>query len=162
MQETPIQNNQETEVKENTKGKKAKQELISWIRELALAVIVVMIIKTFFFEIITVEGSSMVETLRSGDRLYVSILTPRIQGYERGDIVICYFPGRTDRCVKRIIGLPGDVIKVDAGTVYVNGEAAASCPLFYAVSTSPTEQPLSRWERFSRFVKLAGRNIYSF
>lgn len=123
MQETPIQNNQETEVKENTKGKKAKQELISWIRELALAVIVVMIIKTFFFEIITVEGSSMVETLKSGDKLYVSILSSRIQGYERGDIVICYFPGRDDRCVKRIIGMPGDVVKVDAGTVYVNGEA---------------------------------------
>jgi len=103
--------------------KSVKQELWSWIRELALAVVIVLIIKTFLFEVITVEGGSMLETLHSGDKLYVSILTPRLQGYERGDVVICYYPGREDRCVKRIIGMPGDTVRIEAGQVYVNGEA---------------------------------------
>ena len=56
--------------------------------------VIVLIIKTFFFEIITVDGKSMLETLQHGDKVYVSLLTPRFEGYERGDIVICYFPGR--------------------------------------------------------------------
>lgn len=76
---------------------------------------------------------------RAGDSICMEYELPRFvfAGFARGDLA-----GRA--------------------VVYVNGEAAASCPLFYTVSTSPTEQPLSRWERFSRFVKLAGRNIYSF
>ncbi len=122
MQETPIQENQGTEVKETKKEKSVKQEVLSWIRELAFAVVVVLIIKTFFFEIITVDGSSMLETLQDGDRLYVSLLTPRFEDYERGDIVICFYPGRTDRCVKRIIGLPGDTVSISYGEVTVNGQ----------------------------------------
>ena len=122
MQETPIQENQGTEVKETKKEKSVKQEVLSWIRELAFAVVVVLIIKTFFFEIITVDGSSMLETLQDGDRLYVSLLTPRFEDYERGDIVICFYPGRTDRCVKRIVGLPGDTVSISYGEVTVNGK----------------------------------------
>lgn len=76
---------------------------------------------------------------REGDALTIEYELPRFvfAGFDRGD-----YAGRA--------------------VAYVNGEAAASCPLIYETSTSPTEQPLSRWERFSRFVKLAGRNIYSF
>lgn len=122
MQETPIQEKQNVDVKAEARNK-MKKEIFSWIRELAAAIVIVMIIKTFFFEIITVDGGSMLETLKDGDKLYVSILTPRLQGYDRGDIVICYFPGREDRCVKRIIAMPGDTVKVVSGTVYVNGEA---------------------------------------
>lgn len=118
MQDTPVQ----TQKEKTEKGKKAGQELWSWIRELAMAVIIVLVIRTFLFEIITVEGGSMLETLKSGDRLYVSLLTPRFEGYERGDVVICYYPGREDRCVKRIIGMPGDTVKIVQGEVYVNGE----------------------------------------
>ena len=112
----------ETRADKRNKKNKAKQELLSWMRDLALAVIVVLIIKTFLFSIITVEGNSMLDTLHSGDRLYVSLLSARIEGYERGDVVICYYPGRTDRCVKRIVGLPGDTVKILSGEVYVNGQ----------------------------------------
>lgn len=120
MQEAPIR--KELETQEKAPKKTAKQELMSWIRELAIAIVIVLVIKTFFFEIITVEGGSMLETLRTGDKLYVSLLTPKINGYERGDIVICFYPGREDRCVKRIVALPGETVKIVSGQVYVNGE----------------------------------------
>lgn len=107
---------------EQKTGKKAGREMLSWIRELVIALAIVLVIRTFLFSIITVDGSSMQETLQGGDRLYVSLLTARMQGYERGDVVICYYPGRTDRCVKRIIGLPGDTVEITGGTVLVNGE----------------------------------------
>lgn len=102
--------------------RKAKQELWAWIRELLIAVVIVLIIQNFLFEIITVQGGSMLETLRQDDKLYVSILTPRLNGYQRGDVVICYFPGRTDRCVKRIVGMPGETVEIRSGAVYINGE----------------------------------------
>lgn len=120
MQEVPTE---KMLTRREKRKKKAKQELWSWIRELVGAIVIVLIIKTFFFEIITVEGGSMLETLHTGDKLYVSLLTPRFEGYERGDVVICFYPGRTDRCVKRIVGLPGDTVKIVSGEVYVNGEA---------------------------------------
>ena len=108
--------------KREQKKQEAKKEMWSWIREIVVVVVAVLLIKTFLFEIITVEGDSMLETLRTGDRMYVSILSARIEGYQRGDIVICYYPNRTDRCVKRIIALPGDSVEIIQGTVYVNGE----------------------------------------
>lgn len=119
MQEVPTE---KMLTRREKREKKAKQELWSWIRELAVAIIIVLIIKTFFFEIITVDGDSMLDTLHSGDKLYVSLLTPRFEGYERGDVVICFYPGRTDRCVKRIIGLPGETVSISYGEVTVNGE----------------------------------------
>lgn len=119
MQEVPTE---KMLTRREKRTKKAKQELWSWIRELAGAIIIVLIIKTFFFEIITVDGGSMLDTLHNGDKLYVSLLTPRFEGYERGDVVICFYPGRTDRCVKRIIGLPGDTLSISYGEVTVNGQ----------------------------------------
>jgi len=108
--------------KREKKKLEARKEMWAWIREIIAVVVAVMLIKTFLFEIITVEGGSMLNTLRTGDRMYVSILSAKIEGYQRGDIVICYYPGRTDRCVKRIVALPGDSVEIIQGAVYVNGE----------------------------------------
>lgn len=141
MQNTPV-----SEQKEQKKS--VKKEVWSWIRELALALVVVFVIRSFFFEIITVEGGSMLETLRDGDRLYVSILTPKLQGYERGDIVICYYPGRDDRCVKRVIGLPGDTVEVVFGQVFVNGEAIEEDYLTHEATYNYPETTLDEDEYF--------------
>ena len=145
MQEAPISN---TPTRREKRRKKAKQELWAWIRELAIAIVIVMVIKTFFFEIITVEGGSMLETLRTGDKLYVSLLTPKFEGYERGDVVICFYPGREDRCVKRIVGLPGETIKIVSGVVYVNGEALEEEYLTYTAGYHYPEITLAEDEYF--------------
>ena len=131
-----------------SRKKKPEQEMLSWIRELLLAFLIVLVIKLFLFEIITVEGSSMLETLHNGDRLYVSLLTPRIQGYERGDVVICYYPGRKERCVKRIIGMPGDTVEILSGAVYVNGERLEEDYITHAAGYSYPETTLEEDEYF--------------
>lgn len=145
MQDTQLQspNIPKTEGK-----KKAQKEMLSWIRDFAIAVVVVLLIRTFLFSIITVVGGSMLETLHEGDRLYVSILTPRIEGYERGDVVICYYPGRTDRCVKRLIGLPGDTVEILGGAVYVNGELLQEDYLDHTASYSYPSVTLKKGEYF--------------
>lgn len=112
----------ETANKPKKKEKRMGCEILSWAGTLAAALVIALVIRSFVFTLIAVDGNSMQETLQNGDRLYVSILTARISGYERGDVVICRYPGRSDYCVKRVIGLPGDVIAARNGVVYLNGE----------------------------------------
>ncbi len=82
----------------------------------------VLVLTTFFFKHTVVEGDSMKNTLINGEHLIISDLfyTP-----ERGDIVVFadYSENQTAPYVKRIIGLPGDTVVVDAlGNVTLNGK----------------------------------------
>lgn len=128
------------------KGKKEKEKLTGWrrvvkeVREwvvsLAVAVIAVLLIKEFIFMPIRVDGSSMYPTLKDGERLAVTVYDSKIyNGIEKGDVVICNYPGRTNKdpilnlitmdtnFVKRVVGVPGDTVKRVSGVTYVNGEA---------------------------------------
>ena len=89
----------ETANKPKKKEKRMGREILSWAGTLAAALVIALVIRSFVFTLIAVKGKSMQETLQNGDRLYVSILTARISGYERGDVVICRYPGRSDYCV---------------------------------------------------------------
>ena len=108
--------------KQKEKGS-VKSETISWIMSIAAAVAIALILRNFVFTMIRVDGKSMLETLQNGDRLYVSRLTTRFEGYDRGDIAICVYDGADHYCVKRVIGVPGDTVEIVEGQTYVNGEA---------------------------------------
>jgi len=71
---------------------------------------------------IRVEGNSMEPSLHDGEFVVVNRLAYRIDQPARGDIVVFHFPldpGR--RFIKRIIGEPGDIVQIQGGQVYVNG-----------------------------------------
>ena len=84
-------------------------------------VITVLLLTTLFFRHSVVDGGSMDKTLADGDHLIISnfFYTPA-----RGDIIVCsdYSTGLKKPIVKRIIGIGGDTVKIDATGVYVNGE----------------------------------------
>ncbi len=109
--------------KKQQEEKTVKGEIISWVISIATAVVIALILRSFVFTMIRVDGKSMLETLQNGDRLYVSKLTTRFEGYDRGDIAICVYDGADHYCVKRVIGLPGDTVEIISGQTYVNGEA---------------------------------------
>jgi len=71
---------------------------------------------------VRVEGFSMVPTLQDGEFVLVNRLAYRIGPHQRGDIIVFHHPSgqQQEDLIKRIIGLPGDHIKVDGGNVYVN------------------------------------------
>lgn len=99
-----------------------KKEILEWIKAILMALIAFLIIRTFIFTMIHVDGRSMVETLHHGDRLAVTIFDMKIWGPQRGDIVICTYPGEDHLCVKRVIGMPGERFEIRSGVTYINGE----------------------------------------
>ncbi len=104
--------------------KDPKKEILSWIVTIAAAVAIALLIRTFLFEPVRVDGHSMDDTLANGEIMFVSKPEYLLGEPQRGDIVICKFPGRGRTLfVKRLIGLPGDTVEVKGNVVYVNGEA---------------------------------------
>ncbi|VVA43617.1 Signal peptidase I [Candidatus Roizmanbacteria bacterium] len=69
-----------------------------------------------------VKGASMENTFRTGDYILTSRITYKFRKIERGDVVVFKSPKNPDiEYIKRVIGLPGDVITISkAGVVKVN------------------------------------------
>lgn len=134
--------------KKKEKKRTFGQEVLSWIGSFAIAVVIALLLRNYVFSLIRVEGTSMLETLQNNDRLYVSILSARMEGYEQGDIVICCYPGADHQSVKRVIGLPGDRVEIIEGTVYVNGEALEETYVTYGDQRSMAEMMLAEGEYF--------------
>lgn len=128
--------------KKNKKEKKKKtvlQEIVGFVFDLLVVFALFMVITTFVAEPVWVKGTSMTNTLQNNELLLVSkrAYGEGTKGMERGDIVICRYPGRTDFAiplganlsitrhtafVKRLVALPGDTIEFSGGNMYVNGE----------------------------------------
>ena len=102
-----------------------KKEILSWIFHLGTAVVLAMLIHTFLFQPVRVQGSSMTDTLADGEIMLVTKPEYLLGDPTPGDVIICKYPGRTEFFVKRLMGGPGDVIEVQDNTVYRNGEALA-------------------------------------
>ena len=100
------------------------QNLLEWYEALISAALVLVLIFSFFFRIIQVDGESMVPTLQDGDRLLV--LTSLLDDdYQYGDIVVLRKDTfMTEPIVKRVIATEGQTVDIDfaSGSVYVDGE----------------------------------------
>lgn len=107
------------------KRKSLGREIFGWLKVLAAALILALIIRQFVFVLVWVEGSSMEPTLMNQERIIVTRYDYIFGDPQRQDIIICHFPDGDDKdnYVKRVIGLPGEKIRIDDGTVYINGEA---------------------------------------
>ena len=71
-----------------------------------------------------VDGSSMADTLKDGENLYVEKISYRFKQPDRFDIIVFYPYGRdnAEYYVKRIIGMPGETIQIIGSDIYINGE----------------------------------------
>jgi signal peptidase I len=114
---------------------KQKETVLEFISSMAVVLVIGLFIITFNLQAFEIPSSSMEDTLLIGDHVFVDRMTyapqtnavgPLLPYREirRGDIVV--FLSVTDPgmyIVKRIIGLPGDRIRLRAGVVYRNGQA---------------------------------------
>jgi signal peptidase I len=75
---------------------------------------------------IRVDGDSMIPTLVSGEYVAVNRLSYQLGSPQRGDIIVFHFPRNPkEEYIKRVVGLPGDLVEVMNGSVYVNGQPLA-------------------------------------
>jgi signal peptidase I len=113
-----------------------------WVRDLLVSVAASVLIITFLYQPVRVEGTSMLPRLEDHDRLFINKFVYRITAIERGDIVVFHYPRDPEKSyIKRVIALPGDRLRVDRGLVWLNGKALAEryVPEEYKDSRSMTE-----------------------
>lgn len=85
-----------------------------------------------------VSGSSMFPNFKNGDYIITDKLTYRFDSPKRGDIVVFKNPkDETQDFIKRILGLPGDRLKVQGGKIYLNGNQLNEPYLANTVVTNP-------------------------
>ncbi|TVQ33918.1 MAG: signal peptidase I [Geminicoccaceae bacterium] len=125
-----------------------RSSFVETFRTLIYAVLIALVVRTFFFEPFNIPSGSMKPTLLVGDYLFTSkyaygysrhslpFSLPLIPGRvwsalpERGDVAVFKLPAdnRTDY-IKRIVGLPGDRVQMQGGILYINDEAVAKVPI---------------------------------
>lgn len=99
-----------------------KAEIFSWIKLIATAFILAFVLKTFIFQIAFVKGPSMKPTLQQGQILIVSKLSYRIGNPKRGEIVVINDKLENKDLIKRVVGMPNEVLEVKEGAVFINDE----------------------------------------
>lgn len=105
--------------------KSMTQEIKEWIITILIALVLVVIIRMFILDSRIVPTTSMVPTIKPGDRLFVEKITHRFKGLERGEVIVFKPPtqsGLKDDLIKRLIALPGDTVEIKDGKLYLNGE----------------------------------------
>lgn len=111
--------------KNNSKGLVSfiLSEAFSLFKIVAFAAIFALIFTNFIVINAEVPSGSMRDTIWEGDRLFGFRLAYKFSDPKRGDIIIFKFPDdESQNYVKRIIGLPNDIVQIKGGRVYINGE----------------------------------------
>ena len=118
-----------SESKSFLRGKKLEKgstayEILDWLRTICIGVLAGIFIVVFLVQRDNVYGDSMKPTLSSGDVIYAQKISTYFNSYKRGDIVILDghdMEGYNSKeyLVKRIIGLPGETVKIEDGNVYI-------------------------------------------
>jgi signal peptidase I len=103
-----------------------KPALWAWLRDLTLSMLLAAIVILFIYQPVQVEGTSMMPALVDQERIFISKFAYKlgIEKIQRGDTVVFRFPSDASKSyIKRVIGVPGDRVRIDQGMVFVNGRA---------------------------------------
>lgn len=101
---------------------KMRQEIWEWVKSLAIAVVIALLLKQYVLFLPKVPTGSMVPTIGLDERILVDKLTYRFAPIQRGEIVVFPQPDNTDELyVKRVIGLGGETVDIHDGQVFING-----------------------------------------
>lgn len=100
------------------------RQLAGWIIPVVIGLLIALLIKQFFFQIVRVDGPSMQPNLQNDERV-VCLKSAKIH---RGSVIIFNADGVDPQVasktnyVKRVVGLPGDTVRSVNGKLYVNGK----------------------------------------
>src|SRR5712691_6412343 len=131
--------------------RRATPVLAVWLRDLIISLAISAFIIIFLYQPVKVEGTSMMPSLDDQERIFVNKFVYRWEPIERGDIVVFRYPRDPSKSfIKRVIGLAGDRIRIEAGQVFVNGQPLEESyvPRSYADQRSYAEIVVPRQDYF--------------
>ncbi|CAN5696134.1 signal peptidase I [soil metagenome] len=146
---------------------KAKSGWQKWVIDNAKLVVIALIISAFVRIFIAepryIPSPSMVPTLAVGDRLLVEKVSYRLHSPQRGDIVVFEPPPQlqeygylaSQAFIKRVIGLPGQTVRVSQGQVWIDGQPTVER---YILESPDYEMPPVQVPAGSLFVMGDNRN----
>jgi signal peptidase I len=95
-----------------------------FLHDLSVAVLFCFFLITFVAQAFRVQGTSMEPLLEDGERIVVNKFVYRFRPIDRGDVVVFWFPRDPSvSFIKRVVGLPGDLVEIRSGRLVVNGVA---------------------------------------
>lgn len=124
----------EAEKPKPTRRQRIKRIWREWVKPILIVVLVLSTFRSAVADWNDVPTGSMKPTILEGDRILVNKLAYDLKvpfttwhiaewgGPNRGDVVVCFSPADETRLVKRVIGVPGDVIELRDNQLQVNGE----------------------------------------
>ena len=100
--------------------KSSWQSIREWIQVIIIALVVALPVRFFIAEPFIVNGASMDPTFSTGQFLIVDRLSYRFEEPKRGDVIVFEYPNNPDiYYIKRIVGLPGEIVSIQNGKVTV-------------------------------------------
>jgi len=88
-----------------------------------ISLCIVIPIRYFLFQPFFVKGMSMEPNFEDGEYLIVDEITPRIDSYQRGEVIVFKFPQNPSQYyIKRIIGLPGETLELRDGEIVIKNK----------------------------------------
>jgi len=98
-------------------------EFRGWIKDILLAIVISFVMVVFLYQPVKVEGTSMQPELLDQERIFVNKFVYNFETIHRGDIVVFWYPKDPSKSfIKRVVGVPGDVVQIKEGQVYINGQ----------------------------------------
>jgi len=97
---------------------------VSLLRDVAISVALAVILIVFIYQPVKVEGTSMMPGLTDQERIFVNKYEYKLgeNNIHRGDLVVFHYPNdERESYIKRVIGLPGDSLRIVDGDVFLNG-----------------------------------------
>ncbi|MBN2490970.1 MAG: RdgB/HAM1 family non-canonical purine NTP pyrophosphatase [Planctomycetes bacterium] len=115
------------EVRAETAARRARG--LEYVEAIVVALVMALILREFFFEAFKIPTPSMAPTLRGapelGDRILVDKLVYRLRPPRRWEVIVFRYPlNETTNYIKRLVGLPGETVRIVDGDIWVNGEIA--------------------------------------
>lgn len=97
------------------------REARSLVRDFLFAAATALLIVIFVIQPVKVEGTSMLPRLHNDERIFINKFIYQFESIKRGDIVVFWYPKNPSQSfIKRVIGVPGDEIRITSGKLYIN------------------------------------------
>ena len=111
-------------------------EFRGWLKDILLAVVIAFLMVVFLYQPVKVEGTSMQPELLDQERIFVNKFLYHFEEIHRGDIVVFWYPKDPSKSfIKRVVGVPGDLVAIRDGQVYINGELLKNATCRGAIRT---------------------------